>query len=1042
MRFSFALAALAICVNPLWGQPPATKPASTTDPVRVDFNRDVRPILSDHCYQCHGPDTGKRKADLRLDLDPTGQKRETPVIVPGKPAESALVQRVSAGDERDRMPPAKFARPLSAKQIETLRAWVQQGGKWEKHWALVPPVRPEVPGTSHPGTNPIDAFVFARLEKEGLAPSPDADRTTLIRRMTFDLTGLPPTPAEVEAFINDRDPKAVERLADRLLASPRYGERMAWKWLEAARYADTNGYQTDGARDMWRWRDWVIEAYNRNMPFDQFTVEQLAGDLLPKPTLDQRIATGFNRNHRGNAEGGIVPEEYAVEYVVDRVETTATVWLGLTLGCARCHNHKFDPFSQQEFYQLFAYFNNVPEKGRAVKVGNSPPYIKAPTREQQKRLAELDGKVRAAERAWADLQGEVARAQAQWERTAAPLIGGDWVPERGLRKRFQFDARNTPTVREGKAAHLPGRTAGALAFDGKLFVDAGDAGAFGYDDRFSFAVWVKPGKLTGAVLSRMAPEPEGEGYAIELIDGALRVALTKRWLDDALRVETGRVLVPDRWQHLAVTYDGSRLAAGVKVYVDGVEQRTKVLLDELNQTFRTTEPLRIGTAGEPEKRFRGQMEDLRLYVRVLEPAEVAVLAVSADLPTIIEQRPDRRTQRERDKLRMYFLESAAPGEICKAYLGLREIRDERTKSWESVPTVMVMEELPKPRDAFVLVRGEYDKKGAKVAPAVPAALPPLPRDAPNNRLGLARWLIDSANPLTARVTVNRMWQLHFGKGLVRTSEDFGTQGEFPSHPELLDWLAIEFVKSGWDVKHVHRLIVTSAVYRQSSRVTKALFERDPENRLLARGPRLRLSAEMIRDQALFVSGLLVEKQGGPSVKPYQPAGLWNELSGTGDYQQDSGENLYRRSLYTFWKRTVPPPTLGVFDTSMRETCWVRETRTNTPLHALTLFNDVTFVEAARALAQRVMREEVTLETRVAKAFRSLTARAPTEREMRVLLAAYERQVSTYRKNPDAARKLLRVGESKVDPMLDGAELAAFAGVCSLILNLDESVTKE
>ncbi len=1015
-------------------------PAAPPESAKVDFNRDVRPILADHCFPCHGPDAGKRKANLRLDVDPGAQKRDRAVIVPGKPAESELVRRVTADDARDRMPPAKFARPLAAKQIETLTAWVAQGGKWEKHWALIAPVRPEVPTTKHATANPIDAFTFARLEKEGLAPSPEADRATLIRRMTFDLTGLPPTPAEVDAFLADAQPLAAPRLADRLLASPRYGERMAWRWLEAARYADTHGYQTDGERDMWRWRDWVIEAYNRNLPFDRFTIEQLAGDMLPSPTLDQRIATGFNRNHRGNSEGGIVPEEYAVEYVVDRVDTTATVWLGLTVGCARCHDHKFDPVSQREFYQLFAYFNNVPEKGRAVKNGNSPPYIKAPTRDQQKKLADLDAKIKEVDETWRMVDPTVAESLAKWE-AAAPATPVNWLPNRSLLARWTFNSAEELTVMSGKQTFAPGRTRPVLTFDGKKYVDVSDVGDFGYDGRFAFAVWVKPSKLTGAILSRMPEEPQSEGYAVELIDGKVHVSLTKRWLDDALRVETGKVVTAEKWQHVVVTYDGSRLAAGVKIHVDGAEQKTKVLLDELNQTFQNQEALRIGSAGGAKNRFVGQMEDLRVYGRVLEPGEVAILAVPASLADILDTQADKRTPRERDKLRAYYLETSSPTEIRKLLLALRALRDERAKLWDAVPTVMVMEELPKPRDAFVLLRGEYDKRGAKVEPGVPASLSALPKDVPNNRLGLARWLVDPANPLTARVAVNRMWQLHFGKGLVRTAEDFGTQGEFPSHPELLDWLATEFARD-WDVKRMHKLIVTSATYRQSSRVTKPLLERDPDNRLLARGPRLRLSAEMLRDQALFASGLLVEKQGGPSVKPYQPAGLWNELSGTGDYTPDTGENLYRRSLYTYWKRTVAPPTLGIFDTAMRETCWVRETRTNTPLQALTLLNDITYVEAARVLAQRVMKEEATPEKRLAQAFRHLTARAPTDAEAKVLRAAFERQLAAFQKNPDAAAKLLRVGESKPDPELVGAELAAYAAVCSLIMNLDETVTKE
>ncbi len=1005
---------------------------------KIDFNRGVRPILADHCFQCHGPDEAKRKGKLRLDLDPSALKRD-PVVVPGKPHESELVRRVASGD-MDKMPPPKFGRQLTEKQIEILKLWVAQGGKWEKHWALVPPVRPAFPKHELSYVNPIDSFIAPRLHKEGLKPALLADRATIIRRMTFDLTGLPPTPAEVDAFVKDRGTDAVERLADRLLASPRYGERMAWKWLEAARYADTNGYQTDAERDMWRWRDWVIEAYNRNLPFDQFTIEQLAGDMLPNATLDQRIATGFNRNHRGNSEGGIVPEEYAVEYVVDRVDTTATVWMGLTVGCARCHDHKFDPISQREFYQLYAYFNNVPEKGRAVKFGNSPPYIKAPTLAQQKQLADLDAKLKDAEAAWVKLQPKVDEAQATWERTAKLAEVIDMLAVRNHHFRRDLDPRSTPPVYPGKPQYRAGRGEfQALVLDGRQYVEANGTANFGYDSRFSFALWIKPEKLSGASLSKGPDEPQAEGYSVELIDGKVRVALTKRWLDDALRVETPVAVKRNEWQHLVITYDGSRAAAGVKVYVNGEAQKTAILLDELNQDFATKEPLRLGTATGKDARFEGQMSEFLTYTRALSADEAALAAVPAGVPDIFKRR-DTRSPAEAAKLRAYFHDVTAPADIRVQLNALRKLRDDRAKLWDSVPTVMVMEELPKPREAFVLLRGEYDKKGTKVLPAVPTA---LGGGAPSNRLELAKWLVSKENPLTARVAVNRMWQLHFGKGLVPTSEDFGTQGEYPTHPELLDWLAVEFMKD-WDVKRMHKLIVTSSTYLRSSQVTKEPLERDPDNKLFARGPRLRLSAEMIRDQALFASGLLVEKQGGPSVKPYQPAGLWSELTGAGDYVQDRGANLYRRSLYTYWKRTVPPPTLGVFDTSTRETCWVRETRTNTPLHALTLLNDVTFVEAARVLAQRVMADEKTPAKRLALAFKSLTAREPTAAEAKVLLAAFERQLAAYQKNPDAAAKLLRVGESRLPlfPKLDPAELAAYAQVCALVMNLDEAVTKE
>jgi hypothetical protein len=1033
--------------------PPTAGAAEPQAPGAVEFNRDVRPILSDACFHCHGPDRAKRKASLRLDLEEgaTADLGGYRAIVPGKLDESELYRRITSDDPTEHMPPPDSGRALNPRQVAVLKAWIEQGAKWQKHWSLIAPRRPELPRVSRPEwvRNPIDRFILARLDAEALAPAPEADRTTLIRRASLDLTGLPPTPTEVDAFLADPAPDAYERVVDRLLASARYGERMAIRWLNAARYADTNGYQTDAERFMWRWRDWVIDAFNRNMPFDRFTIEQLAGDLLPNPTLEQQIATGFNRNHRGNAEGGIIPEEYAVEYVVDRVDTTATVWLGLTMLCSRCHDHKYDPITQKEFYQVFAFFNNVPENGRAIKYGNSPPVIKAPTPQQQAALRKLEAKLEEAEAKEKSLAPTLTKAQTAWE---CALTGGaplSWSITDGLAARFDLDgslacsaSEACSRVCEGEPEFAQGAVGKAAVFDGARYVEADDVGDFGFYSKFSLAAWVQPDDKGGTIVSRMTDAEQAEGYSVVLRGGRVEVNLVKRWLDDAIRIRTRRALPARQWHHVLVTYDGSRVAEGIKVYIDGKDEPIEVLLDELNQSFQSKQPFRIGAGGGPAGRFRGRIDDVRVFDRALSGVEAEIVALADRIDQIAAIPPAERTSAQANKLRAGFLAGPAPAPLRAAHDRVVALRAERARLVESFPTTMVMKERPDRRPTFVLKRGEYDKPGEEVAPGVPAALPPLPEGVRRDRLALARWLVDPSNPLTARVAVNRYWQMYFGTGLVATVDDLGSQGEWPSHPALLDWLATEFVRTGWDVKALQRLIVTSATYRQSSDASAAMLRRDPDNRLLARGPRLRLPAEMIRDQALAVGGLLVERTGGPSVRPYQPDGLWKELTAD-DYVQDHGANLYRRSLYTFWKRTVSPPVMIAFDASTRETCTVRESRTNTPLQALALLNEVTFVEAARGLAQRMFREGgSTPEDRITLAFRLATARRPSDRELAILKDDLQAQLEHFKHDPAAARGLLAVGESAADPRIEPVELAAYTAVASLVLNLNETITKE
>ena len=1001
----------------------------------VEFNRDVRPILSDKCYVCHGPDAAAKHVPFRLDSEEAakadlGAGRRA--IIEGNPDVSELVKRTGATKPALRMPPPSSGLTLSSSEIATLREWVAEGAKWQKHWSFIPPVRPAAPVVKNAAwvRTPIDGFVLEKLEREGLKPSAEANRETLLRRVSLDLTGLPPTPAEIDAFLLDRSPNAYEKVVDRLLQSSRYGERIAFRWLDAARYADTNGYQFDGERVMWRWRDWVIDAFNRNLPFDQFTRDQIAGDMLPGATLEQKIATGFNRNHRANTEDGIIPEEYAVEYVVDRVETTSAVFLGATLGCARCHNHKYDPFTQKEFYQVFAYLNNVPEQGRAMKYGNSEPMIPAPTKPEQAALAALDRKYRAAENALAKQEVFIAKDQNRWEqRLTAPV---SWTPTRDLDTAVSF-----------------GRTSLASVFDGKVFVNRPTSAQFDIEDHFTLSAWIYSGETPdGSVMSRMADNPKGKGFGVHLDHGKVHVNFTSTWADDAIRIETERVLQPKAWHQITVTYSGSRMAEGVHVYVDGHLEKTKVLLDTLYRPFRNAgkvfdEPFRIGAGWGPERRFRGRIDEVRVYRRVLDDKELAVLALGESLNEITRKPAAQRSAVEDFELRSAYLETAAPAAIHSLSDQISALLDERARLEASFPTVMVMAEANPPKNTFLLVRGAYDHPGEKVTPGVPAVLPPLPSGAPNNRLGFAEWLIAPANPLLARVTVNRFWQMYFGVGIVKTVEDLGSQGEWPSHPELLDWLATEFVRSGWDVKALQKLIVTSSTYRQSSEATPEMLQRDPENRLLARGPRYRLPAEMIRDQALSVAGLLAEKVGGPSVKPYQPEGLWKEISMQDmDYVQGHGEDLYRRSLYTFWKRTIAPPEMINFDSANREACVVRETRTNTPLQALNLMNDVTYVEAARFVGQRMMKEGgATTEDRLRFGFRLVTGHWPAQEQRDVLLASFRFHLDYF---SDSARvdAYLKQGESPPDPKLDRRELAAYASVGSLLLNLDESMTKE
>ena len=1049
---------------------------------RIDFNLDVRPLLSDACFACHGPDEKKREIDLRLDtragafVDLGGYA----AIVPGKPEESSLYQRLVAEDEDERMPPPESGKSLTPKQVELIRRWIAEGADYREHWAFEPPVRSTLPriapdddATEGPTVvdwprNEIDHFILARLQQEGLTPSREAAKEALIRRVTFDLTGLPPTLQEVDEFLQDESADAYERVVDRLLKSPRYGEHMARFWLDAARYGDTHGLHLDNYREMWPYRDWVINAFNANLPFDQFTIEQLAGDLLPEATLDQIVATGFNRCHVTTNEGGTIPEEFYVRNVVDRVETTGQVFMGLTLGCAVCHEHKYDPITQTEFYQLFAFFNNIDGSPMDGNVKDHAPFVYVPTEEQQQTRREIHSRRAETERQRAAREQTSASAFAAWTAWQRELLtaGSDVVlqsvdPE-GLVVHLPLDessgdkAANSldekkPAVVTGASGWTAGQRGGAFQFTDKdSSINVGSVAAFAKADSFSFGAWLKtPGDVNGSAIAKM-DQARNTGYELHVDNRRVDAILARSFPDLAIHVRTETdVLAPNSWHHVFITYDGSQRATGVAIYVDGRRQAVEIKADQLGKyDFKTGKPLLLGRRDKTSPFSGGAIDDVRIYDRRLTEPEVAQIALAAEMKPLLALEPEKRTGMQTQRLRTFYLT-----QYDSVYRGLaarsQKLSEEEAELNKQMPTTLVFRERKEVRPAYLLERGEYDRKGEQTERITPAVFPPLPDDQPRDRLGLARWLVSSGHPLTARVTVNRFWQQVFGTGLVKTSEDFGSQGEPPSHPKLLDWMAVDFRENGWDVKRLMKSFVMSSTYRQTSRVRQPelISEIDPDNRLYARGPRYRLDAEMLRDQALSLSGLLVDQLGGPSVKPPQPDGLWFAVGYSGSntvrFEADDGpENVHRRTLYTFIKRTAPPPQMSTFDAPSREACSLRRERTNTPLQALLLLNDPQFFEAALGLAQRTMREGgASPEDRAAWMFRHCTSRRPDQRTIEELVTLLNDETAAYTGNQEAAQRMVAVGTTPLDESLDPVELAAWTMVANIVLNLDEVVTK-
>jgi len=996
----------------------------------VDFSRDIQPILSENCYHCHGPDANDRKGDLRLDVPdgPDGAYRTLDgitAIKPGDSASSEAILRILSEDEDEVMPPPKSHRTLTAQQKELLKRWVDEGAPWGTHWAFQKPTRPPVPrieGEAHGQQNPIDAFIRKRLAKEGLAPSLRAEPERLIRRLSLDLNGIPPSPEQVQAFVAEyrADPKrALDNLLDRLFASPRYGERMVWEWLDAARYADTNGYQGDPTRAMWYWRDWAIRAFNENKPYDQFTIEQLAGDLLPEPTQDQLIATGFHRNHMINGEGGRIPEESRVEYVMDRTETTGTVWLGLTFNCCRCHDHKYDQLSQREYYALSAYFNSIDESGANDAGGYAKPVLSLASPEEQKEIANLKAAEADAAKHRDELEKQLRAEQSAWEETLQQ--GGSLAGE------VKWQVLSPEEATSEKGAKLTTEP------DGTIFVSGENADT---DDLVVIALT----QMRGATALRLEVLPDerlpkkGAGRA----ENGSWVLSEFKFLGDGKPISLAAVRASFEqpgWP-LANALDGKDDTGwGAWPHVDRAQEAVFEIQTDFGYRLDKMLSFRLQFRSQYKQhvigKFRLSITDApRPYLRPMPDNVTAALAIA----------PSQRSSEQGKAVTDFYL--ASESRLIAARKAAEDAKAAREAAEKAAPRTMVMRERDKARDTFILQTGLYDKYSDKVAHGVPAVLNPLPADAPPNRLSLAKWIVADDNPLTARVTVNRFWQQFFGIGLVKTTEDFGVQGEKPWHPELLDWLAREFIESGWNLKHLIRLIVSSETYMQSSRIPPGMAERDPENRLLARGPRHRLPSWMLRDQALAVSGLLVDKLGGPPVKTYQPAGVWEDATfGQIKFSQDHGEALYRRSLYIFWRRIVGPTVL--FDVANRQICSVKTDRTNTPLHALVTLNDITYVEAARAMAERLLKAgDLCDDGRIQLGFRLCTAREPKDSEKALLSRSLARWREHYLADPEAAKALIHTGESKPDATLPDAELAAHTSLALLLLNLDETLSKE
>jgi mono/diheme cytochrome c family protein len=1056
------------------GDEPAAEAAGPQLPETISFNEHVQPILSENCYQCHGPDANTREpkdAPLRLDIAEhamTPRENGKPVIIPGEPAASLLVKLMHSDKASEIMPPPESHKTMDADEIAILEKWIEQGAEYQDHWAFIPPTKADLPDAGKDwASNPLDHFTAAKLRQNNLEPNPPEDLARFYRRLHLDLTGLPPTSQELEEFLEvarhspqgDGGPKIstdlVRKTARRLLATPASAEHFARHWLDAARYADTHGIHIDNYRAIWPYRDWVINAFQQGMPWDQFTIEQIAGDLMENASLEQQIATGFNRCLATTGEGGAIAEEYEAIYAQDRVDTTAAVWLGLTTGCASCHDHKFDPITTKDNYAFTAFFRNTTMGAMDRNKADHPPNVFAPLPGDRQRWAAIDGDIASAEKQIAERR-KAARADFdQWLATATieapnevdstlhlhlPLVEASG-PVRGT---VDGQPREWPTGLprvEGPLGHALDLSTGIL--------DLGDVGNFKRTDPVSYGGFIRvEGKPNGAVIARMNPDNNFRGWDLWLQAGAPGAHIVDTWDTAANKSIAPNPLTTKTWQHVFVTFDGSKPApSAMAIYVDGKPVKARLSHKSVGNNIEAKAPLLLGARhGDTNKLSDGKvaLQDFRFYRRLLTPGEIDSLANNSLLRHIVSLPAEKRTKQQKAALFNYYLASVdKPSQELRARIDKLKKEQADIKSRGSVTLVMQEKKDSEPF-AHILNRGLYSDKGEKVTPATPEALPPMPDDAPRNRLGLARWLVSRDNPLTARVTMNRTWYYFFGRGLVETTEDFGIMGDRPSHPKLLDWLAVEFMDSGWDYRHMIELIVTSSTYRQSANLTAEKLERDPQNILLSRGPRYRLDAEQLRDLTLAASDVLVHKLGGPPVKPYQPEGIWSAVampqSNTRNYKADEGDNLYRRSIYTFWKRTAPHPAMEILNAPSREVFCVRRERTNTPLQAFVTMNDPQFVEAARQLAGKAIAAAPDFDGRLDFVTTRLLSRTLADNERPAVRLTLDKALTEYRAAPDAATRLIEVGASRT-PTDDPATLAAWTIIASQILNLDECLTK-